>query len=343
MSSKLLTIAIPTFNRAESLELLLNTLLVELSGIEDQVDVIIADNASPDRTRDVTAAFKDAWPTATVLRHERNLGPDENFCACIDHASSHFLWIIGDDDLPKIGIIRKVVSFLKKNEPDLLYFSSEWKVEITSSDCGEPIRDICTKARSRLQFSREVNVWVTFISTMIINLHQVKKMGSELDIRRFIGTNLVQLGWVLPLLQHGERFFTVKEKCILAKSNNSGGYSLISVLGSNFVKIVGEFFKNNPAMEKAIVIPHYLGFMPYLIWSSRFNLSTNFMSEDGWSVMRDCAKQKIIFWLLLTPVFYLPSWGAFIFVRFSRLLFLVYIRIQDFKFFVKNRIANSVV
>ena len=198
MSSKLLTIAIPTFNRAQSLQLLLNTLVVELSGLEDQVDVIIADNASPDQTQDVTAAFKGAWPTAIVLRHDRNLGPDENFCACIDYGSSNFLWIIGDDDLPKTGVIRKLVSFLMKNKPDLLYFSSEWKVEIASSDCGEPIRDICAKARSRLQFSREVNVWMTFISTMIINLQLIKRMGSELDIRRFTGTNLVQLGWVLP-------------------------------------------------------------------------------------------------------------------------------------------------
>ncbi len=79
MSTRLLlTIAVPTYNRAGCLSFLLTALQRELVGLEDRVGLIVGDNASTDATPEVTSALQAALPTATVLRHAINVGAEEN-------------------------------------------------------------------------------------------------------------------------------------------------------------------------------------------------------------------------------------------------------------------------
>ncbi len=88
MPQKLLTIIVPTYNRAECVALLLDALRAEIAPVQDRVDVIVGDNASTDRTAEVTATFAVSCSAGRVLRHAENVGPDENFCRCLDAAAS---------------------------------------------------------------------------------------------------------------------------------------------------------------------------------------------------------------------------------------------------------------
>ena len=79
----LLTIAIPTYNRSESLALLLEILAPQLDG-ESRVELVISDNASSDDTSAVVASFQNRGLKLIYSRNETNLGADANFVRCLD-------------------------------------------------------------------------------------------------------------------------------------------------------------------------------------------------------------------------------------------------------------------
>lgn len=316
-SDTLLTIVVPTFNRDATLRLLLDTLLVELLGLEDRIDVIIGDNASTDNTQVVSAVFQSAWPAAIVLRHAQNLGPDENFCRCIDEIKSRYFWIIGDDDLPKTGVIRQIVELLERENPDLVYLSSEWHKTVTSAAQGEPVGRLSHNAMSQLEFASRVNVWFTFISGMVISRDTLISTNGMEKIRRFAGSSLVQLGWVLGLLKDGKRFIHIPAPCMLAKAGNTSGYPLVTVFGKNFTRIVRETFGRDSPVATVMIRRNMMGFLPRLIWSTRFRNKGNFHSENVWVSLKSTFSGQFCFWLVLTPLCLAPKVIAFPFLLFT--------------------------
>jgi abequosyltransferase len=323
----LLTIIIPTYNRADCLSLLLTSLTNELHGVEDKVSILIGDNASTDLTPSVTSAFLGKHPTAQLLRHPKNLGPDENFCSCIDNVISKYFWIFGDDDLPKPGVLRYIVQLLSSQKPDLVYLNSEWMKHITGPNDSEQVANLSAIRLTSEDFSRKVNVWVTFISGMIINLDRLYELNPGLSTRRFSGTSLVQLGWVLPLLMTGNRFYMIVQRCVLATSGNTGGYELFKVFGKNFPLILNDVCGENSNETKKIREILSWDFIPNLLWSSRFGGTQRFIEED---LLKSLVlfNKTIAYWAIFFPI-----------IKFSKTLatpFFIFSKIYSLKFQAKD-------
>jgi abequosyltransferase len=318
MMSRLLTLVIPTYNRSECLAVLLTTLAGEINGLEEKVDIIIGNNASTDNTSIVIADFVSVVPSAIVLNHSTNLGPDENFCKCIDQIQSKFIWIIGDDDLPKQGVLRRIVKLLERKDIDILYLNSEWRPIITGADDGRPVTSFTDKMHTREGFARQVNVWVTFISGMIVNLQRLRELNPEINLRRFSATSLVQLGWVLPLLMTGDKFFTVKEKCVLATSGNTGGYKLFTVFGTNLRAILATVCGAS-SVEFKIFMKHLTwSYIPKILWESRFGHVGSFKAENVLESLTSF-KSSFAYWLLILPLAKFPKIFALPFIFIAKL------------------------
>ena len=119
---KLLTIAVPTYNRAAALDQQLAWINRNIAEMEAECAVVISDNASTDDTPNVCAKWRDALTArgveVRVNRNEQNIGPLPNIARCIDLATSRFTWVIGDDDEIPDDKIAWVVARLAA-EPDL--------------------------------------------------------------------------------------------------------------------------------------------------------------------------------------------------------------------------------
>lgn len=316
MPNPLLTIIIPTYNRALCLSILLKTLVVELRGLGGKVKVVIGDNASTDNTSCVVDAFLTEYPAAQILRHSENLGPDENFCRCIDQVKTRYFWLIGDDDLPKTGVLLKIVNLLEREDTDILYLNSEWMPHIENADDGEPVSILTAKVLTREDFARKVNVWVTFISGMVVNLDRLYELNPGLNTRRFTGTSLVQLGWILPLLMTGINFKIIEQRCILVTDGNTGGFKLLTVFGTNFPEIINTICASNTRVGSRIIDSLVWSFMPGVIWHSRFGGSLNYLPENSILALNPL-KSSPAYWLVLRPlvsfkkIFALPVWYSF--------------------------------
>jgi glycosyltransferase involved in cell wall biosynthesis len=91
----LVTIAVPTYNRADRLERCLES-------ARDQsypsIEIVVCDNASTDATGAVVTRVLAAHPRTRYVRHDENLGALANFRAGLEHASGkYFMWLADDD------------------------------------------------------------------------------------------------------------------------------------------------------------------------------------------------------------------------------------------------------
>jgi len=110
---KLLTIAIPTFNRFEFAEKQLNFVIeqVKNNSFEQYISVLIIDNCSPDNTQErLKTTYHESF--VSILRNEENIGLVANCLKCITESDTEYTWVVGDDDPLGNGTITSIIEFL---------------------------------------------------------------------------------------------------------------------------------------------------------------------------------------------------------------------------------------
>lgn len=300
----LLTIAIPTYNRAECLELCLEQLAGQAQRIGRDVELLISDNASTDRTPEVVAHFTSQLPICSLRNHE-NIGADANFMQCYRRASGKYLLILADDDLLLDGALDRVISELEKRDYGVVHlrsysFTRDFRAEgpVMCRDAAPPTIYI-----DHRRFVERVNVMLTFISGNIVNRQLV---DSCLDIDSFLETNLVQMSWTLSALLRAEKNLYIEQPCIAAKAENTGGYRLCTVFGVNLWTILQRFEQSDKAgVSESVVAILLTDFLPGYILKLRTD-STSFVSEDYYSILAPVYRGKSLFWIATVPVIRLP-------------------------------------
>ncbi|NMG06926.1 glycosyltransferase family 2 protein [Brasilonema sp. UFV-L1] len=98
--TNLLTIAIPTYNRAQLLDNQLAWLFRAIKGFESVCEIIVSDNCSTDDTPKVVEKWQSIFSNTTFnyKRNPENIGAVRNIASCIKAANSKYVWTISDDD-----------------------------------------------------------------------------------------------------------------------------------------------------------------------------------------------------------------------------------------------------
>ena len=116
--SPILTIAIPTYNRAAKLAAQLERLLPQLT---PEVRLCVYDNASPDETQAVVAKF---LPAVSYFRAATNCGGGRNIFRCFEECDTKWLWVLSDDDSVSATAVSDLLAVLKNQDCDFIHFSS---------------------------------------------------------------------------------------------------------------------------------------------------------------------------------------------------------------------------
>ncbi len=120
-TAPLLSICIPTYNRADVLEPALAHLLGARRPYLDRIEVVVVDNASTDRTPEVVAKWTGEANFRAVRRPAGISGNANIVTTPREYAAGEFFWVIGDDDLVLPGSLPLLLDLLEKN-PDLDHF-----------------------------------------------------------------------------------------------------------------------------------------------------------------------------------------------------------------------------
>lgn len=119
----LLSVCISTYNRAGWLRASLENIARQLPAARGDIEVLVVDNASPDDTPAVCAAFSHR-PDFRFIRNRVNVGMLGNLAVTAQHARGDYVWILGDDDLTRDGAIDKVVDVLHRHPAvELVYMN----------------------------------------------------------------------------------------------------------------------------------------------------------------------------------------------------------------------------
>jgi hypothetical protein len=169
-SRPLLSICIPTCNRANLLSVCLEALADQVTEADGQVELVVADNASTDSTLDVIERFARAAPGEVIrlVRRRENVGPIENVIqVAAKDARGEFVLVIGDDDLFSPGGVQGILTALQDfGDADFLYSNvavetggQGWPVSAAGGFPVDPGKALC-----RQSGNRRVERWVSLLS-----------------------------------------------------------------------------------------------------------------------------------------------------------------------------------
>jgi glycosyltransferase involved in cell wall biosynthesis len=114
---KLLTIAIPTFNRSSILDRALDRILPQICKHSNYLEVIISDNASTDKTQEVIDKHKANYSDINIITNlqPHNTGYYGNFRTCREKSRGKYLWLLSDNEHISYNIIDVVINELQNN------------------------------------------------------------------------------------------------------------------------------------------------------------------------------------------------------------------------------------
>lgn len=121
---RILTIGVPTYNRAHILAAMLTQLVEDIGEYASKIEVIISDNCSTDSTPSIIADWRDKVPSELVVRVHRNsenIGVSRNIIQLFSMAETRFFMFLGDDDrLSHVNLPRMIELLESDNAPSAL-------------------------------------------------------------------------------------------------------------------------------------------------------------------------------------------------------------------------------
>lgn len=300
MSRPFLSIVIPTYNRSSDLYNCLESLFSQIDGvIEDEIEIIVSDNASTDDTTAMIEKLKSC-KNFSYYRNETNLGMDGNFYACYRYSKGDFLWIFSDDDLLRPNSLVAIFNLLKANRDcGVCYLNNLWTDNISEEELTPVSRLNEEIIYSSQEFISKVHYWITFLTSNIVNKSLI---DGKIFPEENIGSLFVQLSWIVPAIFLSRKNIYVNEKVVVAKSNNSGGYRLFEVFGKNLNHVMGNLAKRKVVNNEIIRIINnklLVEFFPPFVRQR----GMSFKSENDFLVLLKMFWHYKSFWTVLFPVF----------------------------------------
>jgi len=169
MSRPLLSLCIPTYNRAAILARTLEAIAPEVS---DDTEIVVSDNCSSDATPEVIARFSARFPHFRTARQPATLKAIENVAASMLLARGRYSYTLSDDDRPYMASLRAAVSVMEADREVVGVYGGyqEWIPEsdqIVGTYVATDARIDFTTADRRRLFDQFVMIWYPVYRTEI--------------------------------------------------------------------------------------------------------------------------------------------------------------------------------
>ena len=301
----LLSLTIPTYNRCPFLAELLEGLLPQLLH-ETRVELLLSDNASSDGTTLMLEAFAARGLTFRYLRNAENIGPDANFLQCLEQARGQYVWVLGDDDLLAPKAIAQILSLLERDEYDLVHLSS---LGFSGDDRPTGKHDALGRFAELVTdgdyFLQKINALIGLISASIVNKDRLLATPHP-PITDLNQTNLLQVGWLFPVIHRRCRILYIWERLLFYRSFNSGGWGICEVFGLRLNTIARRYFAAEPSLAENLMNGVLTTWMPDQIMQMRLGHEQSMETEDFAAKLKPAFGSNWRYWLLVFPVIAAP-------------------------------------
>lgn len=307
----LLTIAIPTWNRAPYLEKNLAQLHAQLAKIPfGSVEILVSDNCSPDSTREVVECAKNVGLPIRYVRNETNVGWALNFAQCFDLANGKYVLLLGDDDLIVDDALPLLLDRLARKNYGVVClrpfgFDTDFRLENPGGTGRERV------FQQADQFLIKISRYFTLTSACVLN----KSLLTGVDSKQFITTDLAAFHLLLRAALAASENLFIEKYLIASKRQNSFSYEYSNVFVGQLWKIIdahvpfGLSRKAVRTIERDKLFCYYPFYMLDLRLSGRGNLQSTYDTFDN------RFHDRWIFKYWLAPIIRLPRplaivWGV---------------------------------
>lgn len=116
----LLSICIPSYKREKYLKECLESIINQSGFNENDIEVVISDNASPDNTMQLVQEYQKRYKNIVYHRNEKNIGANSNILKIPEYANGEYIWLLSDDDMMSYIALETILPILKKDTPGLV-------------------------------------------------------------------------------------------------------------------------------------------------------------------------------------------------------------------------------
>ncbi len=182
MKTNFLTIAIPNYNRHESLLEQLRRLLPQI--VDKDIYLIIIDNYSITPVADFLSEKIILPKNVRIYRNNSNIGIDRNILECLVKTETDWVWTLSDGDFIKENAVEKIYKFIIENY-DSVFINL----------CGHDL-----ESKGFTEFCERFIYWGLFsVSHTIFNVRKLKAYLSTYE--KYVSTHNGQLFVLLKYLE----------------------------------------------------------------------------------------------------------------------------------------------
>lgn len=309
----LLSLCIPTYNRASLLKMALEAIIGQIGVAQtDQVEIIVSDNASPDGTAEVVKDLQAAHPNVFLhfYRQPENKGPDANIYQVVRLAQGEFVYILSDDDVLLPGAVHKLLS-LMETYPTYDAFALNVRVFNDDPWAFAPAEILLSedqfvhdKSKALLIF----NTWIRYISAMAFR----RSLISNNDYSDKIGTYFVQAYMFLDVLDKGHGIIFTSQPFIAQRDDNMTVLDFCRVYVTNFAALMNHA-RSLGCTGLAIQPIHQrnINILRGVVFSNTLSGRWNKFLPNAWDaagrLLRVYPAEPVVLFQIL-PVLLLPRW-----------------------------------
>lgn len=225
-AAMLLSVVVPTYNRAAYLPDLFDSIIRELATLDaadrTRVEVCVSDNASTDETEQVVARYSGLLPVR-LSRHPTNVGPDRNFLAAVAMGRGEFCWLMGSDDAIETGGLARVIAALRAT-PDAAGLSLNVAGYDSALDrrvwIREPLPHVADGPHrgDRHIYGSFVGHW-GYLSAQVVRRSLWQQCAETLPVERFLN-GYIHVYLIAQMVRRVPVWGYVTERCVRWRSGN---------------------------------------------------------------------------------------------------------------------------
>ncbi|OBR65723.1 hypothetical protein A7K91_14260 [Paenibacillus oryzae] len=230
----LLSICIPTYNRANHLEHCLDSIYSQI-GNNELFEVIVSDNASTDATPEIAQRYAARYSNMKYIRNAKNIGADPNIFQVMKLARGKFVKIQGDDDFYVEGTLYPLLNVVHSH-----------------GDCGV-IHIYVRNGDGRIwtgegmsAYLEATSIYATFITSTILRRDELEKIKTP-DL--FLQSSFNQLYLQYAIMENNPRFCVMNSCMFTYAGISSDAYNFGEVVLRSYQSILQHFVGRGLTMD----------------------------------------------------------------------------------------------
>lgn len=269
----LLSICIPTYNRASYLEGAILNIITD-NAFGDEVEIIISDNASTDNTEEIAKKYTQKHYNIKYYKNEENIR-DKNFMLALQRGNGLYRRLFNDTLRFKERALQKMLDIIRispQNRPLFFYQNITFLNSNTQKKINNPVELILN-----------TSYWITWIGNFGNWKHIINNIPSPNECAPLL---LTQVDWSFKIMsgnQCAQIYFDDYFESIIP--NKKGGYNIFNVFINNYLLIIRQYIDKKSIIQKE----KYRLFRYFLLkWiSSLKNSNKDFTFEKNniWNIL----------------------------------------------------------